>query len=157
MKLKKMLSSVTAACLLAVFIPGTAQADPPLPGIIAEFCSEVLRDADDALDELGEASRDLLNCGDEFEDCQRGLLNNGPVSCLIEIVNCADNANQDATQACNFFSNQLGDAYEDTLREARRAGPGVEGRFQEWLLTERGRACLQPAVIVTSTCAEIDD
>lgn len=151
----KLVLTAPAVFLLAVSISGSAYADPPLLGIIAGFCEEVLHEADDALEELDEASRDLRDCGREFDDCQSGLFNNDPVSCIISFTDCTDDANRDTNQACNLFSKKLGDAYVDALREARRHGPGVESRFQLWI-QNRGEECLQPAVAVATACAAID-
>ena len=141
-----------AAFVLAVFISGAAQAEPPLPQIIVDFCESVLLQSSEAGEELNEARNDLQDCPMEFTDCGSGLFNKDVVSCLVDYADCTENARRDADQACSVFSKRLSDAYEDALRQSRRNG--VEDRFQRWI-QNRGQECLTPAVIVADTCAGI--
>ena len=157
MKFIKLFTSAASVCLLAVFFAGSAQADPVLDDIIDEFCADVFRISTDTWGDVTEAAQDLQNCGSEYRDCQLGQLSNGPVSCLVEIVDCAGDAQRDTSQACISFADQLGNAYEDALRQARSNGPGVERRFQAFLLTDEGADCLQPADTTVSACAIITD
>lgn len=155
MKLQQSLTIAAAGCLLAVFVPASAQAQAPLPGIIEDLCTEIALEADEANDELGEAERDLQACPAEFDDCQSGLFNSDPVSCTKKYLDCAGDANRDVAQACERFGRRLEDAYDDALRAARREGPGVERRLQRFVdgTSQARRECGRPAVQVAVRCA----
>jgi hypothetical protein len=157
MKLHKLYTVAAAVFFVAIFSAQAAQADPPLRDIIEEFCDDVIRISAQTLDDVSEAANDLQSCASDYRDCQFGQLSNGPVSCLIESVDCAQRAQRDSNQACISFASQLGNTYEDALRNARRNGPGVERRFQAFLLTDLGAQCLQPADTAGSTCAALSD
>jgi len=88
MTIRKLILSAATACLLAAFGYGSAHAQPPLLGIIQDFCEDVAQDSSDAQAELGEATADLPDCAEEFDDCQSGLFGNDPVSCLVHYGEC---------------------------------------------------------------------
>jgi hypothetical protein len=154
MKKSRLLVVALSVCLAAVFFSGTAYADAPLPEIIADFCEEVSVAAADTQEELIEARINAAGCGGGYADCRAGLFNNDPATCIVRYVDCGDEALEEATNSCSDFSEELGDAYADALRKARREGPGVERRFQKFI--ENQDACLQPAVDVAISCAGVD-
>lgn len=155
MKLQQLLTIAAGGCLLAVFVPTSAQAQAPLPGIIEDLCDEIALEADEANDELNEAERDLRDCPLEFDDCLNGLFNDDPVSCTVDYLDCAGDANRDVAQACERFGRRLNDAYEDALRAARREGPGVERRLQRFIDgdSQARQECGRPAIQVAVRCA----
>ena len=162
MKTQNMFVGTAVVCLLAVFAAGCGQGgqaqaqEPGLSEIIAEFCEDVSQLSIEALDDLGEATRDLQDCSVEFSDCQSGLFSRDPVSCVIKYTECNSEANQDQQQACGFFGHRLEDAYDDALRDARREGPETERLFQIYL-EEQGQECLEPAVLTATACSGLTE
>jgi hypothetical protein len=155
MKLEQLLTIVAAGCMLAVFVPVSAQAQrAPLPEIIQDFCREVALDSDHADRRLDDADQDAANCPGEFDDCQERIFNDDVVSCLVDFADCTSDANEDEAEVCGEFSEELEDAYDHALREARREGPGVERRFQEFI-DNRSDQCLQPARNIVFRCATL--
>ncbi len=153
MKTSRLLVVALSVCLAAVFFSGSAYADPPLPEIIADFCEEVSLAAADTQEELFEAKFDAAGCGGGYGDCRAGLFNNDLATCIARYVDCGDEALGEAANACSDFSEELIDAYDDALRRARREGPGVERRFQDFI-ENSSEVCLAPAVNVATRCAE---
>lgn len=150
----KQFSNITAVFVLAAFLPLTAQAaDEPLPGIILEFCGEILKDSSNAGEDTKDAVRDYQECGREFERCKSGHgLFDDPMSCLVKAGNCGKHAIKDLANVCDEFSDEMEDAYEDAMHDARRSD--VETEFQTWLQGGPGsEECLAPALAVGQVCA----
>jgi hypothetical protein len=144
---------------LAAFVAGCGQGHAQgteLIEIIAEFCEDVSRASIEGVDDLGEATRDLLDCSVEFEDCQTGLFDRDPVSCIAKYARCNTEANEDQTQACDLFERRFEDAYDDALRDARREGPETETLFQIYIV-EQGQECLEPAVFTATACSGLSE
>jgi hypothetical protein len=159
MKTQKLLVIAAIVCLLAVFVSGSAYAQPPLPRIIVAFCQEVDGLALEAGDELGEATRDLAECIDEFQDCRggRGIGNDPLVECLNDGNRCTSRANNEQQRACDEFRVEFKDAYNDALRQARFNGVG--DKFEDFFDTRSGRRqdCLRPAIQASRACAGLND
>lgn len=153
MKFMKQFSNITAAFVLAVFLPFPIQAaEEPLQEIILDFCQEVKNESQEALDEYSESLKDIQDCGNEFNDCQSGFRNESTISCLTEVAECGARGIEDVAQTCAQFSDEISDAYEKALRQARRQD--VENEFQEWLVGGVGsKVCLAPPTAMALICA----
>ena len=77
---------------LPVLLPGAAIAKPPSPidlaDIIIDYCKEVDQNVTSTLKELEEASADLQECSDDFDDCLSGLFQRDPVKCIGDYGQC---------------------------------------------------------------------
>ncbi len=155
MKAQKLLVIAASVCLLAVFVAGFAHAEPPLPGIIADFCQETLEDTEEAAEEISEAANDLADCPQEFNQCEGGIFNDDPAACIVEFLNCMSRARRDLNQACNDFQREFERNYNDALAATRLYPPGVERRFLKWAASEASAVCFAPAEAVALLCAQV--
>jgi hypothetical protein len=96
MKFMKPFIGAVSALALTAFLPGTAQAQ--LPEVIADYCEEVLQNADSTLFKLEDATSDLLDCADDYNDCGTGLFDDDPVDCISDYRQCIDPAHQQWTR-----------------------------------------------------------
>jgi hypothetical protein len=143
MKYCKMFVILSVICLL---IDGSANAQN-----IGDYCADVARASEEAVDELGEATRDLEDCYNEYDDCLRGFLNESPVRCISDYSRCLSNGSQEQTQACNKFLREFKDDTRTALRQADRADK--EDEFLIFLYSDAGQECLEPALAASLLCA----
>jgi hypothetical protein len=150
MKLMKLFSSAAVACLLAGFLPGSANAG--LPEIIIDYCAEIVEGAEEGGDELSEATNDLQDCYPEFNDCISGFFGRGPVECIGKYSQCINRGENDVGQACNDFLRE----FQGDTRRAERAArkERVKDEFQNWFYNGPGNEeCLAPSLGVAALCA----
>lgn len=156
MKNQKLHLVITSVFLFAVFGFGPAYAQGPLAPIKSDFCIAVAEISLDAASELGEATKDAADCLVEFEDCRSGRFGRDPTNCINEYARCNNFANRDQEQACDRFSEEFLDLYNDTLRESSFLN--LEFRFMRWANSNaRARECLEPAVSMYEACAGLTD
>ena len=151
MKLIKPFKSAKVVFLLAVFLPGAAYAQ--LPEVIADYCADVLQNSESTLRKLDDATSDLLNCANDYNDCGTGLFGDDPVDCISDYKQCISRGNREQDQACNTF---LTDLRSDTRAAERRADrAGVEDGFLLWFNNNWNdpNSCLAPARTVSLLCA----
>jgi hypothetical protein len=151
MKSLKLVIIAAIGCMSVVFISGSAHAQ--LLGIIDDYCAEVARGADEALGELGEATADLADCYDEFDDCMSGIFGSDPVECIGDYGQCINRAENDLRRACSEF---LRDFRGDTRRAERSARrEGVRREFQDWINgdSDSRNECLDSAFAASLVCA----
>ncbi len=151
MKLIKLFKTTTVLCLLAVFIPGVAYAQTA--EIIADYCAEVLQNSDSTLFKLEDATSDLLDCANDYNDCGSGLFDDDPVDCISDYRQCISRGNREQDQVCNTFLNDLRSDTRTAERRADRAD--VEDEFLFWFRNNWNdpNSCLAPAKTVSSLCA----
>jgi hypothetical protein len=149
----KVLVTIASAALLAVFFSGPVQAQ--VEDVIDDYCREVARDADEAVDELEEGQRDLEDCVVEFEDCLNGIFSDDPVDCIQEYSSCISFGQRDQVQVCAEFLREFKFATRDALRTARRKD--VEAEFFVWFYSSASDECLDPAKGVALVCAGITE
>jgi vacuolar-type H+-ATPase subunit I/STV1 len=160
MKNQKLFIIAAIVCLLAVFSFGFAYAQDEesaeLNEIIAEFCDDIQKAANEAGDELDEASRDQDDCRDEFRECRTGS-GFGEAESLVECLNegntCVSRVKRDQAEACEEFTEDFEDAYEDAFRDADQAD--VDDGLEEFFSTptpERN-GCLATSIQVIRVCA----
>lgn len=149
-------SSVMAAFLLAVFIPGPASADDA-ETIIGEFCQETNRFADEAVDELNNAASDLQECRRDFSDCRDGdfIGDDDPlVQCLSRGLTCTGRVVEDRGEACEEFALEFRGSYSDALAQARLNE--VEDQVQQFFNTqsqERAACIAKTTTAVAIQCS----
>ena len=135
---------------------GPAQAQTETEDIIADFCETIADDAEETVDKLADVVEDLGRCVENFSECRggRGLGNDPLVDCIASGIECSGRAAGDKAEACGEYTQELADAYERALREARREG--VENEVQDFFNTrgQERRACLRPALRIGRRCAE---
>ena len=152
MKSQKLFVITVSICLLAVFVAGPAYSSS-FPETKDEFCTEVANDSVNAISEISEATADMADCVDEYSDCTDGLFTDSRVECLSDGLNCVNWANSDQEQACASFANDFDRAYTRALRQSRNNG--TEDLFLGWLNSSQSQSCLQPAHVITATCAGV--
>ena len=156
MKSLKLVIIAVIGCMSVVFISGSAHAQPQsLPGIIANYCVEVAEGAGEALGELDEASADLADCYDEFDDCMSGLFGSDPVKCIQNYNQCINRAENDLRRACSGFLTELRGDTRRAERDARRHQVLFE--FRQWLNgdSDSRNQCMAPAFAASLTCARL--
>ena len=150
MKPVKLFKSAAVVGLLAVFLPGTAYAQ--LGEVIADYCEEVLQNSESTLFKLEDATSDLLDCAEDYNDCGTGLFDDDPVDCISDYRQCIGRGNREQDQACNTFFNDLRSDTRSAERRADRAD--VEDGFLLWFHNNWDEeSCLTPARTVSSLCA----
>lgn len=153
MRIEKLFGVLVLACVLGAFASGSASADGA-ETIIAEFCQDANRLADDAEDELFNANDDLRECRRDFSDCRDGGLGNDDplVQCLSRGLSCTSRGLEDRGEACDEFARELRDSYSDALENARRND--VEEEVQEFFYTESlaRSVCLATTLDVAVRC-----
>jgi hypothetical protein len=132
-------------------LPGSAHAE--LLGIIDEYCTELAQATEEAVRELGNASRDLGECVDEFDDCLGGLFDKDPVKCIRDYGQCIQFGNNDLNHTCTEFLHEFRRETKQAERKADRED--VEDEFLLWIQSEHSDVCLAPAVDVAVLCAGI--
>ena len=151
MKLTKLFNGALAALALTVFLPASAHAQ--LAEVIADYCEEVLQNSDSTLFKLEDATSDLLDCADDYNDCGTGLFDDDPVDCISDYRQCISRGNREQDQACNTFLTDLRSDTRSAERQADRAR--VEDEFLLWFYAnwDDPDSCLAPARTVSSLCA----
>ena len=151
MKPIKLFKSAAVVCFLAVFnaVPAYAQVGE----VITDYCEKVLNNSDRTLIRLEEATGDLLDCADEYDDCGSGLLGSDPVECISDYRRCIRRGNSEQDRACNKFFSDLKSDTRSAERDADRAD--VEDEFQLWFSEnwDDPDSCLAPARTVSTLCA----
>jgi hypothetical protein len=151
MKSLKLIVIAATVCLLAVLLPISAQAQEEQE-IIDDYCQEVAREADHALFEIGEATADLQDCYDEYNDCMGGLHSSNPVDCIRDYRRCINRGNNEQLRECRRF---LKGFQRDTRRAKRKARrKDVEDEFLDWFYSpDKEEECLSQAHNVALLCA----
>ena len=119
-----------------------------LAAIISAFCIDVAVATEDAFQEFDNATRDLVDCFDDFEACTRGSFGR---DCLDDFGGCIKNGNKDQELACQEFLRELGMALDDAMDSA--SAQGLEDEFLDWLHSPSSAECLQPALGMAALCA----
>jgi hypothetical protein len=150
-KLIKLFICVAFACLLTVVLPGAAYAQ--LGEIIADYCEEVLQNSENTLSKLEDATIDLLDCANDYDNCGTGLFGEDPVDCISDYRQCISRGNREQDQACNTFLNDL--RSDTRTAESRADRADVEDGFLLWFHDnwDDPASCLAPARTVSSLCA----
>jgi hypothetical protein len=148
MKYQKLILITSTVCLLAFF---SSSAHAQLSEIIVDYCEEVLQASGEAADELAEATSDLEDCYDEYDDCLGGLINKDPVKCISDYTRCLSNGEKDQNQACGRFLREFKDDTRTAERQADRADK--EDEFLIFLYSDAGHECLTPALAISLACA----
>ena len=151
MKFQKLFTNASAICLLAVVLPGPAYAQ--LAEVIVDYCEEVLQNSESTLFKLEDATSDLLDCANDYNDCGTGLFDDDPVDCISDYRQCISRGNREQDQACNTFLNDL--RSDTRTAESRADRADVEDGFLLWFHEnwDDPASCLAPARTVSSLCA----
>jgi hypothetical protein len=151
MKFQKKFTPAAAACVLALFLPAPAYAQ--LAEVIADYCAEVLQNSDSTLFKLEDATSDLVDCAEDYNDCGTGLFDDDPVDCISDYRQCISRGNREQDQVCDTFLNDLRSDTRTAERRADRAD--VEDGFLAWFHNnwDDENSCLAPARTVSSLCA----
>ena len=151
MKFNRLLTIPALICLLAVSLPGSA--DAQAFGIIQEYCNETQRLIDDAIEDLGRNADDQIECFDDLDSClDRADDVRESADCISRFSRCSSSAIRDQEQACNDFLRGFRDAYRDASRRADR-----EDVDDEFLNSAQQQQCTDDALDVSRLCASLDD
>ena len=154
MRLIKLFMFTPAVFLVAFFVSGSAQGSDHL-GVIADYCIDVDRDADEAKDEIGEAAADLAVCGAEYFDCLDGFGPPEPVSCIADVKKCQKRGARDIVQACKEFLHEFKRETKDAERSADVRD--VLPEFLDWFFSDDSDECLARANAIIEFCTELID
>jgi uncharacterized surface protein with fasciclin (FAS1) repeats len=122
-----------------------------LAAIISAFCIDTAAASAEGFQELSEATLDLADCFNEFEDCLGGAFGSGPIECLEDFGECINLGNNDQEQACSEFLNELGRAYRDAIGSA--SALGLEDEFLDWFRSPDSAPCLAAPLATAALCA----
>jgi hypothetical protein len=131
MKIYKLFMTTAAACLLAAFVSGAAQAEP-LEDIVEGYCDSVGQTVDDAYDELFDAYQQGAECISEVQSCTEDLGPRDSASrCLRDFSRCGKRAERPQVSACTGFLREWSAETKIAERLAKRNG--VLPEFYAWV------------------------
>ena len=156
MKYQKLLIIAAAACLLAAFVSGPAQADTQR--IVDDYCDDVALTVDVSEQKLIDAYKQGVECFDEFQSCMLDLIRFDSASrCFNSFSQCAKRGQRAQLSACSGLLHGLQDATKSAERSAKRSDDVVE--FNLWLqgdssIDPTSGECLVDAYGLTEECFE---
>jgi hypothetical protein len=152
MKLLKVFLIPFAVIGLNLAVPLSALADD-LDDIVEVYCVDVLDNVEDTLVGLDNAAQDLSRCDDKLDDCNAGILADGPAACFAEFGRCIADGLQDAGRECSEFTRELTRDTRQAQRAASNSGIGRE--FEQWVREAfvDDDSCLAPARETALLCS----